>query len=73
MNTKSTRKYIQHSSTIMMGINDSVGGKHSGILSYVPAFSVPATVKFCWIQVPIQFSIVRLARLAVMAVERIRP
>ena len=43
-------------------------------LGYVPANSVPATVKFCWTQVLIQFSIVKLlGLLAPMAVVKMRP
>ena len=42
--------------------------KRTGTLGYIPANSVPAIVKFCWTQVPIQFSIVNLAELLAMAV-----
>jgi hypothetical protein len=57
-----------------MGINKRVGERKTPeTLGYVPANSVPATVNFCWIQVPIQFSIVKVAVLLAMAVVNIRP
>ena len=54
-------------------MKEFVKGQRPGTLNYVPPDSVPATVKFCWVQVPIQSSIVKLAGLLVMAVVRMRP
>ena len=42
-------------------------------IGYVPANSVPAIVKFCWIQAPIQFCTVKPVEMLAMVVVKMRP
>lgn len=46
--------------------------KTTPIIGFVPAYSIPATVKFCWAQAAIHISTV-LSGLPGMAVVKIRP